>query len=185
MKENKCRVFLGIPVPQYVYEELKKSLCGYEQYFSSGHWILPENLHITIHFFGDIEREKLETLWNEIKNKLDDHRHSFLITVEKIAPFPNKKSGLIAGYIKLNQKIKFLFSLMKDISIYSAINTQQTFIPHITLYRNKNDYPLKLPAIDVQHCQFNMTELTLYESVLVSDKRMYRPLFSKAYNRVS
>ena len=47
MQENKSRIFIGIPVPQSSHEKLKQLLCTHEMHFPEGHWILPENTHIT------------------------------------------------------------------------------------------------------------------------------------------
>ena len=47
MQENKSRIFIGIPVPQSSHEKLKQLLCPHEMHFPEGHWILPENTHIT------------------------------------------------------------------------------------------------------------------------------------------
>jgi len=52
--QNKSRVFLGIPIRQSHYEKLKRLLlCAHHVNFSDGHWILPENVHITMRFFGE------------------------------------------------------------------------------------------------------------------------------------
>lgn len=184
MEESKHRVFVGITVPLFVYEKLKQSLSAYEHLFSSGHWILPENVHVTIRFFGDISSEQLNTLRSEIKSKVH-HRLSFAITVDKISLFPHDNSTLIVAYVKLNPEIQHLHTLIKDISIHSISDREPDFIPHITLYRNKNNLPLKLPAITVQDCQFTATALTLYESVLIDNKRMYRPLFSEPFKNLA
>lgn len=177
MQENKCRVFLGIPVPQPIYVKLKKLLCAHQHRFSAGHWILPENAHITIHFFGDIDHQQLDELWKNIKNKINNHVKSFSINVEKIAAFPYKNSNLIAAYINENSEIQKLFSLMNNIHVDSEM-LNKTFIPHITLYRNKNDIPATLPEILVKDCEFIVDKLVLYESLLIDDKRIYRQLYS-------
>ena len=178
MQENKCRVFLGIPVQQSLYEKLKHLLCSQQVNFPEGHWILPENAHITIRFFGDIDRNQLESLWNNIQNKINNHAKPFSINIEKIAPFPRKNASLIAAYINQNNEIQKLFSSINDINIDSAFSNDGIFIPHITLYRNKNDIPATLPAIFTKDCEFTVDTFVLYESQIIDDKRIYRRLYS-------
>lgn len=178
MQENKSRVFIGIPVQLSSYEKLKKLLCPHEKHFPEGHWILPENTHITIRFFGDIDQHKLDELWNTIKNKINNDAKSFSINIEKIAPFPHKNSSLIAAYINENSEIQKLFSLINDIRVDSANLNDKKFIPHITLYRNKNDVPAKLQTIPVKDCEITVDSLVFYESQLIDDKRIYQPLHS-------
>lgn len=178
MQENKSRVFIGIPVQLSSYEKLKKLLWPHEIHLPEGHWILPENTHITIRFFGDIDQHKLDELWNTIKNKINNDAKSFSINIEKIAPFPHKNSSLIAAYINENSEIQKLFSIISDIQVDSAHSNDKKFIPHITLYRNKNDVPAKLQTIFVNDCELIIDTLVLYESQLVDDKRTYQRLHS-------
>lgn len=178
MQENKSRIFIGIPVPQSLYEKLKQLLYPHEMHFPEGHWILPENTHITIRFFGDIDHNKLDELWNTIKIKINDCVKSFSINIEKIAPFPHKNSSLIAAYINENSEIQKLFSIINNVQVDSAHLQDKKFIPHITLYRNKNDVPEKLQTIFVKNCEFTVDTVVLYESQLIDDKRTYQRLHS-------
>lgn len=179
MQKNKCRVFLGVPIPPSVYHQLKQLLCEHQDKLSDGRWILPENAHITLRFFGDIDRSQLTTLWQTIEDIIKNNSlSSFLMSVGKIAAFPNNKSNLIAAYLNENKKIQELFFLLSDIHADSAIFNNKPFIPHITLYRNKNDKPADLLPITVKASECVVDTLVLYESQLNDDKRIYKQLYS-------
>lgn len=178
MRENKSRVFIGIPVQKSWYEELKQLLCSQEMSFPEGHWILPENAHITIRFFGDIAHNQLEKLWNDIQNKINNHVQSFSVNISKISSFPHKNSSLIAAYVNENSGIQKLFSLINEIQVDSVHLNDKKFIPHVTLYRNKNDVPATLQTIFVKHCKLAIDTLVLYESQLTDGMRTYQCLYS-------
>jgi 2'-5' RNA ligase len=178
MQENKSRIFIGIPVQQSAYEKLKQLLCPHEMHFPKGHWILPENTHITIRFFGDIDHNQLDGLWNNIQSKINNHVKLFSISVEEIAPFPHKNSSLIAAYVNEHSEMQKLFSLINDVRVNSVHLNDKKFIPHITLYRNKNDVPAKLQTIFVKDCELVVDTLVLYKSQLIDGKRTYQRLHS-------
>lgn len=184
MEKNKCRVFLGIPIEPALYEKLRRQLYSHHDELSEGRWILPENAHITIRFFGDIDRNQLSTLQLAIDEKIKSKFiHPFLMRIKKIAAFPNKEGSLIAAYMHKNDTLKEIFSLLSDISINTTTTNQPEFIPHITLYRNKGDKPVTLPVIVIRDCVFSIDTLVLYESQLDNEKRIYKKLYEIPLNK--
>ena len=61
------RLFLGIEIPEKAKKLLEKQLTEYKIAYRDVNWIPEQNLHITIHFFGEVDdvdmiKEKLESV---------------------------------------------------------------------------------------------------------------------------
>lgn len=61
MAKNQCRVFLGIPLTEQLKDELQQATNRLKLLFNGEqiNWSRPENLHLTLHFFGDIQNDKM------------------------------------------------------------------------------------------------------------------------------
>lgn len=116
MPENQKRIFLGIPIPSTMHAIFANLLQDYQSHFLQGHWVLPENLHITVRFFGDIDSKKISALWDQIKNKVTS-LSSFYIDLEKIDVFPYKNSSIVAAFIQNNLNLNNLFSIIQSIDL--------------------------------------------------------------------
>ncbi len=90
----------------------------------------PNNLHITLKFFGDVPPDKLE----KIKHSLSKISFSpFMIRFKGIGVFPNEK------YVRVvwaGIESKELIKLTKDINLsLKGLFKEEEFAPHLTLGR--------------------------------------------------
>lgn len=58
------------------------------------------------------------------------------------------------------------------------MKNEKKFIPHITLYRNNQNYPIKISAIPIENYKVLVEKLVLYESVITNNKRKYHKLYT-------
>ncbi len=98
---------------------------------------LPENLHFTLFFFGDID----DTTVERIKQKINEIRfEEFEISYKKIGVFPSYKQPKVI-WIGLDdnstKKLNALFELVKSKMEQIGFKPDKQFKPHLTLFRVK------------------------------------------------
>lgn len=130
------RVFLGIGFN----DEIKRKINGAEEWVKtkivSGSFVPMENHHITIHFLGSIEEERIERL-KEILDKAASEVKPFDLQFEKIGVFSKRKGNIIWLGIKDNEELQKCHAILKDSLLGSGFNAEvMTYTPHITLVRN-------------------------------------------------
>ena len=79
----KIRTFIAVELPDNLKREADKLIVGLKPFAEGVRWVKAANLHFTLRFLGDIERDAVSILDNNLKNNLAD-----------IKPFPLKLSGL-------------------------------------------------------------------------------------------
>lgn len=116
------RLFLAMPVTLFDYASLQNDFEGLIQ----GKWIIPENLHLTLNFFGDRFEEELLT---EVISKLKLHIESSAL----------EGLGLLEhnNILYVRTENDALFSLHNQIREALMLPSEQEFIPHVTLMRIK------------------------------------------------
>jgi len=98
---------------------------------------LPENLHFTLFFFGDID----DTTVDEIKHKMNELRFEGIeISYKKIGVFPSYKFPKVI-WIGLDdnstKKLNSLFEVVKNKMEQIGFKPDKQFKPHLTLFRVK------------------------------------------------
>ncbi len=98
---------------------------------------LPENLHFTLFFFGDIDNTTVE----RIKHTMNEIRfEEFQITYKKIGVFPTYKQPKVI-WIGLDdnstKKLNALFDLVISKMEQIGFKSDKQFKPHLTLFRLK------------------------------------------------
>ena len=82
------RVFLAIPLPR----QLKDSISAVQRQLQTqipyARWIPPKNLHLTLHFFGEIGQETLEKIKVSVLS-VKRCKRPFLVEVKGLGAFPN------------------------------------------------------------------------------------------------
>lgn len=139
-----------------------------------GKFTEPENLHLTLKFFGEINSEKVE----EIKKKLLEIKFSeFEVSLGELGTFINKYNSIL--WIKLNgQGIWDLQKLLDNNLENLGFVKDERFMSHITLARMKKiidktiflDYIKNLKHREVK---FKIKEICFKKSELLPDGPVY------------
>ena len=133
--ENKSRIFIGIPVP----ENIKESLT--DLYLSPVNFRLDksckpvrkENIHITLHFLGDVDNTRLDTLLNNCDKY--NFGSSFKLKTEKCGCFPDLKNPRVFfSKIIYENDLKILYDNLSDIlTNHNFTIEKRKYKPHLTL----------------------------------------------------
>ncbi|KRT67675.1 MAG: 2'-5' RNA ligase, 2'-5' RNA ligase [candidate division WWE3 bacterium CSP1-7] len=169
------RIFLAVPVTQKIIRELakeierlKKSLPDWEI-----KWVTPENLHITLVFFGWVKEDQIKNLKTEIE-----------ALVPKSTPFQITTGKLFLKvrplWLEIEQGREELNRLAEEIghqlTIKGSLKEERGFYPHLTLGRVKKRGKIKLPLVH-EEFSWKANRLVLYESRFVRKQRVYEELF--------
>ena len=168
------RLFLAINPPDEIKKSITLQIESLKKEYPSFKWIEEKNYHITLQFFGDKDPNKLST---QIRESIFDVDPYYLYasgadlfvrnTITMHLSFYRSKE--IEGLV---ERVKDKFQIQKNIK----------YIPHLTFARYrvpaKQQYLLikkKLGKLKID-IEFNVTQITLYNSVIESEKSFYETI---------
>lgn len=184
------RLFLAIPIHQQ-YTEICMHFIE-AQNLEKVRWINPENWHITLIFIGDFKVEGIPDLTLHLKDYFVKSS-CFELPFESFVYKPNQsKPSMIWGKFKTsevyNQIIHDTYEYLKEFyesqSLPFNISIRPVNIPHITLARLKNEYPVfpklinrnnDMPLLKIKDC-------FMFESVLLPKGVEYHLLHSFSFS---
>ena len=148
-------------------------------------WVEPENMHLTLKFFGETNEEKIPAITNALKNGVAQLK-PFTFKIMNTGIFGSRYDPKVIWFgiekqAELDNLAKNIFEELGDIGWQQD---RQNFVPHLTIGRIKElkDKPLfqqiisKYNAVEIQ--EENVTEIILYESILRREGPLYVEVFS-------
>ena len=96
MQSMMLRSFIAIKLPDEVQQAIARSTAGLQQALPKPlvRWVPPENMHLTLKFFGDVSPANLEQLAEALKAEAAAHP-AFSISVGGLGAFPNPRRARI------------------------------------------------------------------------------------------
>src|SRR5579871_530061 len=131
MASTKRRLFLGIPLPEDVKTHLAKQIEKFP-----GKIIPLQNWHLTLHFLGNVEEERLTHIHNALQSI--SLGKPFALTFDHLGGFPHPRRartlwvGAIEGTDKLRQLVQITGETLATLGF--AIDPRP-YIPHLTVSR--------------------------------------------------
>ena len=148
-------------------------------------WVEPENMHLTLKFFGETNEEKIPAITNALKNGVAQSK-PFTLKIMNTGIFGSRYDPKVIWFgiekqAELDNLAKNIFTELGK-SVWQQ--DRQNFVPHLTIGRIKElkDKPLfqqiisKYNAVEIQ--EENVTEIILYESILRREGPLYVEVFS-------
>jgi len=144
----------------------------------------PENLHFTLHFFGDMPIDKIIDLQKILSGIIEvNHEILFQITSLKFFKRKGKPAVLYAHIDDTTGELEKLYLEIQEILFQNGFveHIKTSFVPHITFGRIKKVSPLFYEEIDSLNKNFKIINFDKFcpqiiESVLSPEGALYRPL---------
>src|SRR3990172_7454680 len=167
------RLFLAMPLPGQVKKQLtvkigkiKKSLSDW-----TVNWVAPENLHITLVFFGWVKEEQVKIIKTDIAEAVSGLPAFKIITGKLSVEGRPIWLEIEDGRGKLH---KISEALVRKLTIRGSLEEERGFHPHLTLGRMKKRGETKLPSVS-ETFSWKVSRLVLYESKLSPKGPTYIP----------
>ncbi|MHB2267641.1 RNA 2',3'-cyclic phosphodiesterase [Aliihoeflea sp. PC F10.4] len=131
-------------------------------------WIDPENYHLTLRFFGDVEGHVAD----EIAGALDRvHRASFTLALSGVGAFGSKKPHSIYAGIAPSPALHALQGEIDRICRRLGLPADaRKFTPHVTVARLRNVTPGEVAHYLSQRGNFSTAPFTVSRFVMMSSR---------------
>lgn len=134
------RLFIALPVP----EEVQDALSPLQDGLAVGRAVAPEQMHITLDFFAEVDPQALP----DLNDALEDIRaYPFDVDFAGLDIFGGTKPRLLAAMVRPSPELDSLHRAVHSAARAAGLDIQrQKFRPHVTLIRFGARPPAHLPG---------------------------------------
>ncbi len=176
------RLFIAIELPKSVKNELNELQKQLKQYSSGGNFVPKENMHITMHFLGEVGNMEMASAAKAMREAVRGIR-PFMLHLNEYDCF-DKRSGK-TSVVTIKGDLKELDNLHEALEFALADEgfgkDMKRFVPHITLGRNvvHDDISTgELKQIKLNG-SLQVKKLILFESERINGKMVYTPIHTE------
>ncbi len=138
------RLFIAVPLPEKIKDALKKLQDKISDHYSDVFRLLhPDNMHLTIHFLGNIDAKKIPELKQNIQAVTSGHR-KFNLLIQGTGAFPSfrKPKVLWTGAASPDTELVSLHDdLIPVLTAFGIEIDDRPFRGHITLAYGRKNIP--------------------------------------------
>jgi len=180
---SSVRTFLGVPLTEELREAIHSLQSGLKSRIRDIRWCRPENLHLTLHFFGETEQENLEKIRVSVLSVKRCHR-PFQVDVIGLGAFPSLRRPKVIwlGLNPQNQLGQLHRDCRRALHAAGLVTDSRSYSPHLTIGRAKNrTNELTVLGSELGHQlvgHLPVDRLILYESRLKPGGAEHIPLFT-------
>jgi RNA 2',3'-cyclic 3'-phosphodiesterase len=148
-------------------------------------WTQPENTHLTLKFFGETDEAKIPLICLALESAVAKSK-PFTLKISNTGIFGSHYDPKIIwfGIEKQDELESLAQNIFTELAKHGWHADRQNFVPHLTIGRIKGlkDKPLfqkiisKYNTVEIQ--EENVTEIILFESILLREGPMYVNVFS-------
>lgn len=162
------RCFIGIPISRQLNKRLSKQCLTLSQdpVFRCFKWVPDQNLHLTLHFLGNLTAPEIENLTAALKAQ-PLMNSPIVLSIDSLSAFPSHNSQkYFVANIKSDERLsKLHINLSQRLQNLGLPVETRAFRPHITLARAKrHSRGCKVPVIPFEATE-TAKHCTLFESV--------------------
>lgn len=180
---SSVRAFLAIPLSHALIKNLGEIQARLEAEVNNIRWCQPQNLHLTLHFFGDTTQESLE----KIKVSMLSVRRGikpFTAEIRRLGGFPNvRRCKVIWVGVNKQAQLKNLHrEIQQSLHNFGLPMDTRSYTPHLTIGRVRGN------TVDITEHSVTLTDtslghlyidrMVLYESRLQPGGAEHIPLFT-------
>jgi len=183
MSQNLVRAFLAIPLG----DELKRKLTQLQRQLAENlpgaSWPRPDNLHLTLRFFGDVTHEDLEKIRVSMLS-IEGFQQAFEVRVAGLGAFPHPRRPRViwVGLSPAALLQKLYLQLQSSLAQAGVAQEARPFKPHLTIGRLRHFGPdmSQMIASTGNLCcgTLRVDQLVLYQSRLLPGGAEHLPLYT-------
>ncbi|MDR4492984.1 MAG: RNA 2',3'-cyclic phosphodiesterase [Nitrospirales bacterium] len=185
------RAFLALSLPPRVREDLNTLQQKIRPVLPPVNWVRPENVHVTLKFFGSITSDMVDQLFEALRG-MSSLVSPFSLNIQGIGVFPHTRSPRVL-WAGLTGSVDRLLELQERIQmVLEPLGfpvEEKSFHPHVTLARIKSDggkVGRALTAGGVLESQevvsvLMVDRMVLYRSEISSTGPRYKVLWSHPF----
>jgi len=171
------RIFIAFPVPVNIREYLasvSRDLAEKHQEVAVN-WVPSENMHLTVHFLGDLEDDKLD----QVKARLAARANvfsAFTCTLAHVTAYPSPRvAKIIVAEVKPKENTpKVMWGVLaKDFMRLGLETDKKPWTPHITLGRVKKGEISNLSEMKLERMSWLVDSVKIFSSELGPDGSKY------------
>jgi 2'-5' RNA ligase len=180
---SSVRAFLAIPLPRQLQESIRVIQTELQASIAAARWTRPENLHLTLHFFGEIDQETLEKLKVSVLSVKGCQR-PFQVEVKGLGAFPDPhRPRVIWLALEPRGQLEQLHRATELCLSQAGLTTDsRPYSPHLTIGRlrgNKLDLTELFSSMQQKTIEpLTVDRLILYESRLRPEGAQHIPLLT-------
>ncbi len=180
---SSVRAFLAIPLPRQLQESIHCIQTELQASITEARWTRPENLHLTLHFFGEIDQETLEKLKVSVLS-IKGCQRPFQVEVKGLGAFPNPyRPRVIWLGLKPRGQLEQLHRAIEPCLSQAGLTTDsRPYSPHLTIGRllgGKLDLTELFSSMQQKTIEpLTVDRLILYESRLRPEGAQHIPLLT-------
>ena len=173
------RTFLAFEVDKDVHNRVLQLTGQFKNMDRNVRWVRPENAHVTIHFFGEVEQVDVPEIESIIK-KATEHISPFVVEVHGISAFPSLERASVIWYgIVMHENLLEVYNAVRDglmgKNLVEKLETRR-YTPHLTAGRVRRRINPKLLQELRLHGResfgsFTVDSLVLFKSTLSGSGR--------------
>lgn len=181
----KKRIFIAINLP----DNIKDMLLANRKHWKGldVRWTNPENMHITVEFLGNLDRQELDKVLRAVQGSVLK-TEPFDLYLDRMVLGPNPiQANMFWATVSLNGNIMKLKNLVKNnLELCGFIGENREFRPHITLARARgNQLKGKQTNIPLGNMKIKVENVEVMESQLHSGGARYKVVGSFKLGRLS
>jgi 2'-5' RNA ligase len=186
------RIFTAIDIS----EETREKAAGYVKQMRGEFpnlrvgWEKPEKLHLTLKFLGDIDEIELDNLIGAVENTAK-RISKFNLQITQTGAFPSVKKARVIwlGVKDASENLQKLNEILEaECAAKNFARETRSFKPHLTIARlrepqNSKTLIEKHLENEFEAAEFEVSEITIYESVLQKSSSIYTVVSKSELNK--
>lgn len=172
------RVFVALELPDRTKDNLERSSRQFAEYANGGNFVPKENMHLTLHFLGNVEPSDLIYVQSAMDGIKDMPAPELAVT-----QFAMQRTGdIVWAKIRQCDELTSLHDVLGDKLEQNGFETEhRAYRPHVTMIRKKSftmPFGEVTKNVQVYNMPFVAKKVTLFESMLDRGRVSYRPLYT-------
>lgn len=181
------RSFIAIELEPEIKDYMEKIQVQSKGFSRRGTYVPRENLHINLHFLGEIDREDVEYI-SSAMFEAGRRTKAFSIEFNELGFFPKGKTGVMWCGAKKNKELERLFfGLSKSLNRQGFGKDKTGLTPHVTLgrdiepQRGFNDIQKKMT---IEPIAMKVKKITLIESKRRGFELFHKTLYVQEFKEI-